>query len=117
MKTEIYTHDEAMLLIEMFEDILVKHNIRVPSPEDEEREPDDVGLYGSTYSDLFDGVEERIIDILERVKGNSDCPFGGDVSNDCQDCTYSGDYHYENGECVQRRTEAEVTKYVFSGTI
>lgn len=30
------------------------------------------------------------------------CPMGGDVANDCADCTYSCDYHYENGECVRR---------------
>lgn len=82
MKTKIYTHDEAMLLIAMFEDILDEHDIRVPSPEDDERELDDVGLYGSTYSDLLDDVEERIINLLDR-----------------------------------KETGADVTKYVFSGTV
>lgn len=31
-----------------------------------------------------------------------ECPMGGDVSNDCADCAYAGDYHYVNGECVAR---------------
>lgn len=68
---KIYTHDEAMLIIEMFENILSEHNISVPSPEDDDREPDNmVGLYGTTYSDLLDDVEGHIIDILNRYKDN-----------------------------------------------
>lgn len=65
----IYTHDEAMLIVEMFEDVLSKYNISIPSDEDDEREEDNmVGLYGSTYSDLFDSVEEKICSILARCK-------------------------------------------------
>jgi len=30
------------------------------------------------------------------------CPFGGDIDNDCEDCIDAGDYHYKDGECVQR---------------
>lgn len=30
------------------------------------------------------------------------CPFGGDVANDCADCVYSAEYHFVNGECVKR---------------
>ena len=51
----IYTRDEAMLIVEMFEDVLDTYNIKVPSPEDDEREPDnEAKLYGSVYSDLLD---------------------------------------------------------------
>lgn len=65
----IYTHDEAMLIVEMFEDVLSKYNISIPSDEDDEREEDNmVGLHGSTYSDLFDSVEENICSILARCK-------------------------------------------------
>lgn len=67
MENKIYTHDEAMLIVEMFEDVLAAYDISVPSPEDDEREPDDnVGLYGSTYSDLLDSVESKLIEILEK---------------------------------------------------
>lgn len=67
MENKIYTHDEAMLLVEMFEDILSAHNIIIPSPEDDEREPDNmVGLYGTTYSNLLDLVEDKLIEILRR---------------------------------------------------
>lgn len=67
MENKIYTHDEAMLIVEMFEDILADYDISVPSPEDDKRDPDNnVGLYGSTYSDLLDSVENKLIEILER---------------------------------------------------
>lgn len=56
----IYTRDEAMLIVEMFEDVLDTYNIKVPSPEDDEREPDnEAKLYGSVYSDLLD-AERRL---------------------------------------------------------
>jgi hypothetical protein len=32
-----------------------------------------------------------------------ECPFGGDVVNDCEGCDSSVEYHYNGlGECVQR---------------
>lgn len=36
----IYIRDEAVLIVEMFENVLDTYNIKVPSPEDDEREPD-----------------------------------------------------------------------------
>lgn len=70
---KIYTHDEAMLIVEMFEYILAQHNIKVPSPEDDGREPEnDIGLYGSTYSNLLDNVENKLIEILERHTFNTE---------------------------------------------
>ena len=33
------------------------------------------------------------------------CPLGGDETNDCADCAYSGDYHFVNGECIRREEE------------
>jgi hypothetical protein len=65
MNNKIYTHDEAMRIVELFEDVLSQYNISIPSPEDDDRDPEDIiGLYGSTYGDLLDDVEARIIDIL-----------------------------------------------------
>lgn len=65
----IYTHDEAALIIEKFEDVLSQYNIHIPSPEDGERDEDNmVGLYGSTYSELLDSIEEQICSILSRCK-------------------------------------------------
>ena len=73
MNDLIYTHDEAMLIVEMFEDILAKNNIYIPSPEDDDREPGDiVGLYGSVYSDLLDEVEEKLCVILYRQSNGAE---------------------------------------------
>lgn len=66
-KEPIYTHDEAALIVEEFETVLEKYGVKIPSPEDDEREKDNgATLYGSTYSDLLDSVEGTLIDLLER---------------------------------------------------
>lgn len=71
--SKIYTHDEAMLIIELFEDVLSGYNIKVPSPEDDERDPDDdIGLYGSTYSDLLDSVEDHLVGLLARYNSTTE---------------------------------------------
>jgi hypothetical protein len=33
------------------------------------------------------------------------CPHDGDTENDCADCVYAGDYHFQDGECVERDEE------------
>lgn len=64
---KIYTHDEAMLIVEMFEDVLCAHGIKVPSLEDDEREPDnEAALYGSTYDDLLDNIEAALVNLLAK---------------------------------------------------
>ena len=69
MADTIFTHDEAAKIIEFFEDILSEHEIKIPSPEDDERdEENSVGLYGSTYSDLLDCIEGVLIDVIEKVR-------------------------------------------------
>lgn len=65
----IYTHDEAAHIVELFEDVLDTYGIKVPSPEDDEREPDnDAKLFGSVYGGLLDNVEGRIINLLQAHK-------------------------------------------------
>lgn len=69
----IYTHDEAALMIDEFESLLASNGIKLPSPEDDEREPDNEAcLYGSVYSDLLDSIESSLIDILQRQKDGAD---------------------------------------------
>lgn len=69
----IYTRDEAVLIVEMFESVLDTYNIKVPSPEDDEREPDNKAkLYGSVYSDLLDNVEASLIELLEKHDENTE---------------------------------------------
>jgi len=67
MEKRIYTHDEAMLIVEMFENILCANGIKVSSPEDDEREHNsETALYGSTYSDLLNSVEAALIAMLDK---------------------------------------------------
>lgn len=67
MKDKIYTRNVAADIIEAFENILIENNICVPSPEDDERDEDNmIGLYGSVYYDLLDAVETRLVDILNQ---------------------------------------------------
>lgn len=73
----IYTHDEAMLILDMFKDVLSEYDISVPSDEDDEREESNmVGLYGSTYSDLFDKVEEKLCSLLARCRRGEEITEG-----------------------------------------
>ena len=65
----VYIRNETAEILELFDDLLVEHGIKIPSPEDDEREPyNEAALYGSVYSDLFDEIEMRLIDITEQVK-------------------------------------------------
>lgn len=54
-----------------------------------------------TLSDLAYQIE-YFFDIDSVRSLDDDCPLGGDITNDCADCAYSCEYHYENGECVRR---------------
>lgn len=68
----IHTHNEASGIVELFDDVLIKHGISVPSPEDDDRDADDrLGLYGSVYSDLLDAVEERLIAMAGLVEAGA----------------------------------------------
>lgn len=63
----IYTLDAASHIIEFFEDILGKHGIKVPSPEDDQREEEnDAVFYGSVYGELSDQIEAFLVELLER---------------------------------------------------
>lgn len=65
----IYTRNEAADIVEFIEDVLIGYNIKVPSLEDDERDPeDDLGFYGTTYYNILDEVEGMLIDLLERAK-------------------------------------------------
>ena len=80
---KIYTHDEAAKIVEIFENALGKAGIVIPSPEDEEKEPDNHAcLYGSVYSNILDSVENILADLLKRSSN------GADIIPD----VFSGDY-------------------------
>ena len=103
----IYTRNEAARIVDMFEDILCENEIKVPSPDDDQRDPDnDASLYGQTYSDLLDTVEERLIDLLNKhVKVSpvkSYCFSGGtcphSVNGECELCPDSNRCNGTHGE-------------------
>lgn len=65
---KIYTRDIAAAITEIFEDVLSRYSIHVPSPEDDDREEDNmIGLYGSTYSEILDSTEAEIVQMLEHA--------------------------------------------------
>lgn len=69
-KESLYTRSIAADILDMVEEVLTRYNIKVPSPEDDERDSeDDVGFYGSTYYDLLDNVESYIYTVLEKCNG------------------------------------------------
>lgn len=74
---KIYTRDTAAHIVEMFENVLSRYDIHVPSPEDDDRSIDDfIGLYGSVYSDLLDEVENELIELLNNSRK------GGEIISD-----------------------------------
>ena len=62
------------------------------------REPEPPKEDQTMYPDAIVGMN-----VYNGTDGH-DCPPGGDISNDCDGCAYSGDYHYdyETRDCVPR---------------
>lgn len=70
---KIFTRNQAATIVELFEDLLEQNGITLPSPEDDEKEPDnEARIYGSVYYDLVDDVEAILIDIATRAKANAE---------------------------------------------
>ena len=67
-KPTIYTQAEACLIVEIFEDLLEKYGITIPSVDRDERDDPETTarLYGMDYFDMVSQVESRLIDILEK---------------------------------------------------
>lgn len=69
----IYIMNETADILDMFDEMLIDNGIKVPSPEDDERDEDnETALYGSVYYALFDRLEDVLIDIVERVKAGEE---------------------------------------------
>ena len=65
MKRTISCRDIAADLVEEFESILDARDITVPSPEDDEKDPDnEARLYGSTFWDLVDRFDNNIAAVV-----------------------------------------------------
>ena len=56
------------------------------------------------YVKLKDTINEAMMIELKP------CPFGGNETNDCADCAYSGDFHFVKGECQRRDNNPELLK-------
>ena len=69
----IYIRQETANILEMFDDLLFEHGIKIPSPEDDEREESNgAALYGSVYSDLFDEIEFILTELVEEAKDGTE---------------------------------------------
>lgn len=69
----VYIMNETADILDMFDDMLVDNGIKVPSPEDDEREEDnEAALYGSVYWTLFERLENALLDIVEKVKAGEE---------------------------------------------
>lgn len=65
----INTRVIAADILEMFDDVLTAHGIKVPSEEDDERGADnEAALYGMVYWNLLDDVERIVADAANRAK-------------------------------------------------
>ena len=59
--------------------------------------------WAETHSgEEFTGMSPACYDEWLDNESGCQCPLGGDETNDCADCAYAGDYHFVNGECVER---------------
>ena len=72
------------------------HELTKRFPDLEEH---DIPYYCGTCMD--EAGEQEHIEMEQEMCG-LECPLGGDETDDCAGCPYSGDYHFVNGECVRR---------------
>lgn len=64
----VYIHDFSAQIVGLFENLLEKHGITIPSPEDGQKEPDNHSrIYGSVYSDLLGRVEAIVKEMLKKA--------------------------------------------------
>lgn len=70
---KIYTQNEAANIVELFEDVLDRFDIVVPSEEDDDRSEDnDAKLYGMVYWDLLEAVQNKLITWTAQVKNGAE---------------------------------------------
>lgn len=66
------------------------------------------GFYAAEHAHLYivtvNDEPEIVRDLAEDAVNRDieDCPLGGDISDDCDGCAYSEDYHFVDGECKER---------------
>lgn len=71
--TTVYTHASAATILDLFEDLLEKNNITIPSPEDDDKEEDNYArLYGSVYDNLLDEVEDVLLNVANAAAAGAE---------------------------------------------
>lgn len=65
----------------------------------EEQNGCELGLMDTDLAEELGITQEEYDEVMSNELS---CPFGGDETDDCDGCAYSGDYHYVDGECKQR---------------
>lgn len=66
------TKEYAITIIDIFEDLLNKHDIAIPDKFREGNE-DEASIYGETFDELLNDIET----IVCAIKRESDCPWRG----------------------------------------
>ena len=58
---------------------------------------------GNLLTARLEKTEKSLLKLQNLIKVER-CPLGGDISNDCKDCTYSGEYHFDKASnaCIKR---------------
>ena len=68
---EIKLREYSVAIVELFEDILEKHDIDIPD-EDRTGDESEARLYGMTYANLEDDVVCLLKDLVDKVKENKE---------------------------------------------
>lgn len=99
-KNDIGTFNEFVgQIIDIFEDFLEDHNVTLDNPE-KEQDPDAAIIYGSDYGDLYQEIEELLVNWSEAAEAESKCK---NVEIYCSKCGWHG-----NSKTVDRlRTDAK----------
>lgn len=65
----IYSRDVSAEIVGIFEGVLERYGITVPSPEDDDKEPEnDAKLYGSVYWNMVNEIEEILLNYTSAIR-------------------------------------------------
>jgi hypothetical protein len=84
------------------------HGYEIYTDTDTEFDAGEDGFYAAEHAHFYietvNDESEIVRDLTEDAVNRDieDCPFGGDISDDCADCAYGEDYHYSDSECKER---------------
>ena len=71
-KNDVGTFNEFVgQIIDIFEDFLEDHNVTLDNPE-KEQDPDAAIIYGSNYGDLYQQIEELLVNWSEAAEAEKE---------------------------------------------